>query len=125
MFHVKRDPIEKAAPLIRRTGDKIVDVRIDNLQWQHRRERGRPAAGLPVDANFEAISAIANPDRALVAPVGDSAEQHKLFLSVPNKVCCRRAAEGFASSQIRQRLQHAGFAGGVITVDQVVAGIRV
>ncbi len=47
------------------------------------------------------------------------AKEHELLMAVPYQVSRAGAAKGLSAPQIRQRLQQAGLAGGVRTVNQV------
>ncbi len=56
--------------------------------------------------------------------VVDPAEKDESLLAVLNQVCRWRTAERFTTTQVRQRLEDAGLAGGVGAIDQVVLRVR-
>ena len=51
-FHVERQPVEKAPPLIRAAADQVMHIGINYLQRQRRGERCRTAAAVAIYPHF-------------------------------------------------------------------------
>ena len=88
MFHVERNPIEKAPSKLRTTRNQIVNFRIYNLQRQRVCQSRSALATSAVDANLQPLPAVSNPEFLRSSLGLRFAKQHELRLPMPNEVRC-------------------------------------
>jgi hypothetical protein len=116
---VERHPIQEAPPELWPTGDQVVHLRINDLQWQRLGQGRRAAGALSAHPNLKALSTISNPNVDFALCSLKLAKKDKILFSMLRQIGRTRATKGFSAPQIRQRLQKTCLPGGVGTTDQI------
>jgi hypothetical protein len=121
---VERYPVGVTPPKFRAAGHQLMDIRVDDLQRQERRQLRRTSRCVAVDMDFPATLAVPHAQRRLPRARIYAAKQHKLFVTIAHQVLRACAPKRTSAAQISDGFQNAGLAAGVGAANQVVGWLR-